>query len=64
MNYTANYPLKSDGICESLLFIEETLKKFRVKQRDLLEALLISEETMMLLCEHAPENANIKITIC
>ena len=63
MNYTANYPLKSDGICESLLFIEETLKKFRVKQRDLLEALLISEETMMLLCEHAPENANIEITL-
>ena len=63
MNYTANYPLNSDGICEGLHFIEETLKKFRVKQRDLLEALLISEETMLLLCEHAPESANISINL-
>ena len=63
MNYTAEYPLNSDGIRKSILFIEEKLKEFRVKRRDLLEALLISEETLQLLIEHAPEKANIKVTV-
>jgi Na+/H+-dicarboxylate symporter len=45
------------------LFIEETLKNFRLKQRDVLEALLISEETMLLLTEHAPEDASIRVVI-
>ena len=63
MNYTAEYPLKENGVSKSLLFIEETLKKFRLKKRDLLEALLISEETMLLLSEHAPEEAKIKVTV-
>ena len=39
MNYTAEYQLKQDGVGKSLLFIEETLKAFKVKQRDLLEEL-------------------------
>ena len=63
MNYTAEYPLKQNGVSKSLLFIEETLKKLRVKKRDLMEALLISEETMLLLSEHAPEEASIKVTV-
>ena len=63
MNYIAEYPLKPDGVSKSLYFIEETLKEFGVKQRDLLESLLISEETMVLLSEHAPEDANITVTI-
>ena len=63
MNYTAEYLLKQNGVSKSLLFIEETLKSFRMKKRDLLEALLISEETLLLLSEHAPENAGIKVTI-
>ena len=63
MNCSAEYPLKQNGVSKSLLFIEETLKEMRVKKRDLLEALLISEETMMLLVEHAPEDASIKVTV-
>ena len=63
MNYTAEYPLKPDGIRKSILFIEEKLKEFRVKRRDLLEALLISEETLLLMSEHAPEDASIKVTV-
>ena len=63
MKYTAEYPLKQNGISKSLLFIEETLKELRVKKRDLLEALLISEETLLLLSEHAPEEAGIKVTV-
>ena len=31
MNYTAEYPLKYDGVSKSLLFIEETLKELRLK---------------------------------
>ena len=61
MNYTAEYALSPTGISKSLLFIEETLKNFRLKQRDVLEALLISEETMLLLTEHAPEDASIRV---
>lgn len=63
MNYTAEYPLKPNGVSEVLRFIEETLKSFRVKKRDLLEALLISEETMLLLSDHAPEDAHIKVMV-
>lgn len=63
MNYTAEYSLKHDGVSKSLLFIEETLKELRLKKRDLMEALLISEETMLLLSEHAPEDGSIKITV-
>ena len=63
MNYTAEYPLKHDGVSKSLLFIEETLKELRLKKRDLMEALLISEETIMLLSEHALEDACIKVTV-
>ena len=63
MNYTAEYPLQDNGISKSLLFIEETLKELGVKKRDLMEAVLISEETLLLLGEHAPEEAGIKITV-
>lgn len=63
MNYTAEYPLKPNGVSEVLRFIEETLKSFRVKKRDLLEALLISEETILLLSDHAPEDAHIKVMV-
>ena len=63
MTYHAEYQLKPDGISKSLLFIEESLKEYRMKQRDLLEALLISEETMLLLSDHAPEDAHIKVRI-
>ena len=31
MNYTAEYPLKQNGVSKSLLFIEETLKELRLK---------------------------------
>ena len=63
MTYNGEYQLKPDGISKSLLFIEESLKEYRMKQRDLLEALLISEETMLLLKEHAPEDASIRVVI-
>ena len=63
MNYTAEYPLKQGGVAKTLLFIEETLKGFKIKHRDLLEALLISEETILLLSECAPDDADITVSI-
>ena len=63
MNYTAEYPLREDGVSKSLIFIEEALQKLRVKSRDLLEAVLISEETLLMLSEFASENANIKVSV-
>ena len=63
MNYTAEYPLKENGVHESLLFIEAALKQLRVKRRDLLEALLISEETMLLMSEHAPDDASVRVSV-
>ena len=63
MKYTVEYPVKPNGISQSLIFIEETLEKYRLGQRDLMEALLISEETLMMLEENASEEAVIKITI-
>ena len=34
---TAEYSLKENGVSKSLRYIEETLKEFGVKKRDLLE---------------------------
>ena len=63
MKYNVEYPLKPDGVSKSLIFIEETLNKYHMQQRDLMEALLISEETLIMLEEEAPEDAVVKITI-
>lgn len=63
MKYTAEYPLKPYGVSNCLQFIEETLEKYKLNQRDLMEALLISEEALLLLEEHAPDDCNIKLII-
>ena len=52
MKYTVEYPVKPNGISQSLIFIEETLEKYHLGQRDLMEALLISEETLMMLAPY------------
>ena len=63
MDYSAEYPLEENGVSKSLVFIEEALKELRVKKRDLMEALLISEEAMLFLSEHAPDGASIKVKV-
>lgn len=63
MKYTAEYPVKENGVGKSLAFIEETLERYRLGQRDLMEALLISEETLLLMEENATEDATIQIAI-
>ena len=49
INHTAEYPLMQNGVQKTRFFIEETLKELWLKKRDLMVALLISEETMLLL---------------
>lgn len=63
MKYTVEYPVKPNGVSNCLIFIEETLEKYRLGQRDLMEAILISEETLLMLEEKATEDAVIKVTI-
>ena len=63
MKYTVEYPLKPDGVYKCMLFIEEMLGKYRLGKHDLMEALLMSEETLLMLEEAAPEDAVIKVTI-
>ena len=61
MKYIAEYPLKPDGVSKSLIFIEDTLGKYRLRKHDLMEALLMSEETLLMLEEAAPEDAVINV---
>lgn len=62
MTYREEFSLKEDGISCCLAFVEKTLKNGRLNQHDLLEALLISEGSLLLLGEHAPEDAGIQVT--
>ena len=44
-------------------FIEDALTKYKLKKRDLLEALLISEEVLIQLSEKAEEDSTVQVTI-
>ena len=44
-------------------FIEDALTKYKLKKRDLLEALLISEEVLIQLSEKAIEDSTIQVTV-
>ena len=44
-------------------FIENALTKYKLKKRDLLEALLISEEVLIQLSEKAIEDSTIQVTV-
>lgn len=63
MKYTIEYPIEQNVVSNCLAFIEESLGKYHLGQRDLMEALFISEETLLLLEESANEDSVIKITI-
>ena len=63
MVYSAEYEMSSNGVANSLLFIEEALEKYKLPKRELMEALLISEEVLILLEENAPEDALINVSV-
>ena len=63
MVYSAEYEMSSNGVANSLLFIEESLEKYKLPKRELMEALLISEEVLILLEENAPEDALINVSV-
>lgn len=49
------------GAC--MAFIEQSLKNYRLRKRDLMEALLISEEALLQLRSHAPEGARVRTVV-
>ena len=63
MVYSAEYEMSSNGVANSLLFIEESLEKYKLPKRELMEALLISEEVLILLEENAPADALINVSV-
>jgi Na+/H+-dicarboxylate symporter len=44
-------------------FIEDALNKYKLKKRDLMESLLISEEILVQLSETAVENSNVQVSV-
>lgn len=63
MNYMAEFPIEANGVSKALIFIEQTLRAYRLQKRDLMEALLISEEAILMLIDHAPADASLQVTL-
>lgn len=63
MKITAEYPVKPNGVRECLQFIEQTLTRQKMPFRDVIEALLISEESLLLMEKAAPEDAVVQVII-
>lgn len=51
------------GVCQCMDFVESTLKAYRLKRRDLMEALLLCEEALLQMEERAPEGARLQVRI-
>lgn len=47
----------------SMEFVEDSLTKYKLKKRDLIEALLITEEVLIQMSENAPEDATVHISV-
>ena len=63
MSYNEEFSIKNDDIGKCMDFIEDALTKYKLKKRDLLEALLISEEVLIQLSEKAEEDSTVQVTI-
>lgn len=63
MSYNAEYSIESNNISQSMDFIEESLCNYKLNNRDLIEALLISEEVLIQLAEKAPKGATVKVCV-
>ena len=51
------------GVGEGLDFIEQALKEYKFKSKSITESLLLSEESMVRLIEHAPSDGTIHISV-
>ena len=63
MSYNEEFSIKNDDLGKCMDFIEDALTKYKLKKRDLLEALLISEEVLIQLSEKAEEDSTVQVTI-
>lgn len=63
MSFSEEFSIKNESIGKCMDFIENALTKYKLKKRDLLEALLISEEVLIQLSEKAIEDSTIQVTV-
>ena len=63
MSYNKEFSIKNEDIGECMEFIEDALTKYKLKKRDLMESLLISEELLIQLSENASEDSTIQVTV-
>ena len=63
MSYNAEFPISSEKMGNCLEFIETSLINYRLKKRDLMESLLISEEILIQMEEQAPKDALVQIVV-
>lgn len=56
-------PANLAGLGEGLDFIEKSLKELKIKPKNIKEALLLSEESMVRLIEHCPIGGSIHIHV-
>ena len=63
MGYNGEFSIKSECIGDCMDFIEDALNKYKLKKRDLMESLLISEEILVQLSESAVENSNVQVSV-
>lgn len=63
MSYNAEFPINSENMGKCLEFVENSLISYNLKKRDLMEALLISEEILIQMEEQAPEGAIVQVLV-
>lgn len=63
MSYNKEFSIKDEDIGECMEFIEDALTKYKLKKRDLMESLLISEELLIQLSENAAEDSTVQVTV-
>ena len=63
MSYNGEFSIKSESIGDCMDFIEDALTKYKLKKRDLMESLLISEEILVQLSEAAVEDSNVQVSV-
>jgi len=56
-------PATTDSIPDGIDFIRQTFKKYKIKRKSMMEALLIAEESMVRLIGNAEENVQMQISI-
>ncbi|MDO4811826.1 MAG: dicarboxylate/amino acid:cation symporter [Eubacteriales bacterium] len=56
-------PAALNGISKGLDFIEDTLKQYRLNRKEVQEALLLSEESMVRLINNAPDGEELHISV-